>query len=103
MSAGNFDFRTKDPFWVVKNLGLLQRQAGVDPELGDLVCAYGRILTDLGLPLNFYQKIKSPALSFKQKSNRIKEQNPNLEPRVLNFLENYAAYFEVRQLPVVCV
>ena len=37
----------------IQNLGLLQRQAGVDPEVAELVVAYGRLLVDAGQRLQF--------------------------------------------------
>ena len=42
--------QTANKYVAVENLGLIQRQAGTDPELADLVCACARLLSDEGRP-----------------------------------------------------
>jgi retron-type reverse transcriptase len=93
--------KTDDRFLAVHNVSLLQRQAGVDPEVADLVIAYARILTDAGKPLIF-QFHGFPNGSHEQKIfGDLLSKNPDQDWRFLGFLAAYGATFERRGLVAI--
>ncbi len=89
---------TDNPYLALRNLNLIQRQAGVDPEIAELVGAYGRLLIDRGRPLEFHDS--DPAgtdpvfLSLRKK-------NPELDPRIADFLARYSRFMAARRLPAL--
>jgi RNA-directed DNA polymerase len=75
-----------DRHLTIHNLGLLQRQAGVDPEVAELVVAYGRLLVDSGQRLQF-EVGSFPSGSYEQQFlSRLRENNPEVDSRFLSFL-----------------
>ena len=93
---------TNDPYLAVHNLGLLQQQAGVDPEVAELVCAYARMRADAGKPLVFYNESASiRRLSRSVFHRRFIQKNRNMDPRFLDFLVRYANTMAGRGLPII--
>ena len=70
----------------IQNLGLLQRQAGVDPEVAELVVAYGRLLVDAGQRLQFEAGPFPSGSHEHQVLCRLRESNPGIDVRFLSFL-----------------
>jgi retron-type reverse transcriptase len=85
-----------DPYLAIHNLGLLQRQAGVDAAVAELVVAYGRLLVDGGEPLVFDRE-RAPAGSRERKwTLSLRHKNPEIDERFLRFLAAYCARMEAR-------
>ena len=94
-------FKTDDPYLATHNLGLLQRQAGVDPELADLVVAYARLVTDSGHPLNFEHAVFDPHTPEHRIHQRLILKNPDVDRKVLGFFAAYGASMVKGSLPVI--
>ena len=93
---------TDNKYLAVQNLGLVQRQAGVDPEIADLVCAFARLRTDAGRPLDFYEENASVDRMAQQFCNGwLVEKNADADPRLLSFLTSYGGTMASRRLPVI--
>ena len=93
---------TDNPYLAVQNLSLLQRQAGVDPEVADLVCAYARFCANAGKPVDFCDEPMSlDELSRQFIHRRFIRDNSELDPRFLGFLVAYGNQLAARGLPVV--
>ena len=93
---------TDNPYLAVQNLSLLQRQAGVDPEVTDLVCAYARLRANAGKSVVFYDEQASlDDLSRQFIHRRLVSSNSELDPRFLSFLVVYGNQLAARGLPVV--
>jgi len=93
---------TDDKYLAVRNLGLVQRQAGVDPEIADLVCAFARLRTDAGRPLEFYEEDASVDRMAQQFCHGwLVEKNADADPRLLSFLTSYGGTMASRRLPVI--
>ena len=69
----------------IQNLGLLQRQAGVDPEVAELVVAYGRLLVDAGQRLQFEAGPFPSGSHEHQVLCRLRESNPGIDCQVPQF------------------
>jgi RNA-directed DNA polymerase len=77
---------SRDLHLTIHNLGLIQRQAGVDPEVAELVVAYGRMMVDSGRLLSF-DSYPFPQNSCEQEVlNNLSEHNHDVDPRFLRFL-----------------
>lgn len=91
---------TRDKFLAIQNLRRLQRQAGVEHDIAELVAAYGRLLVDAGRPLSFelppFPSGSAEAAAF----NHLQRNNPAHDARLLRFLAAYAGFFRRRDLPV---
>jgi RNA-directed DNA polymerase len=81
---------TGDRHLAVLNLALIQRQAGVDPQIAELVVAWGRLLVDAGEPLHFDAGPFPPASAEQQFLSRLLANNPDIDRRFLNFLAAYS-------------
>ncbi|HPG00889.1 MAG TPA: retron St85 family RNA-directed DNA polymerase [Kiritimatiellia bacterium] len=93
---------TDNKYLAVQNLGLVQRQAGVDPEIADLVCAFARLRTDAGRPLDFYEEDPSVEKMSRQFCHAwLVEKNADADPRLLSFLTSYGSTMASRRLPIV--
>ena len=93
---------TDNKYLAVQNLGLVQRQAGVDPEIADLVCAFARLRTDAGRPLDFYEEDPSVEKMSRQFCHAwFVEKNADTDPRLLSFLTSYGSTMASRRLPIV--
>lgn len=94
--------QTANKYVAVENLGLIQRQAGTDPELADLVCACARLLSDEGRPWRFYDTSVTPTDTEDDfLSAWVGQKNPDADPRVRQFLQAYSRLLAVRRLPVL--
>jgi RNA-directed DNA polymerase len=83
-----------DRHLTVQNLGLIQRQAGVDREIAELVVAYGRLMVDSGQPLSF-EFPHSPSGSREHELlSRLRTMNREVDGRFLSFLAAWAAAME---------
>lgn len=94
--------QTDNPYLAVENLGRLQRQAGVDPEVAELVCAYARLQADAGEPMEFgpaEPKAEAGAGSFIHRW--LLERNRAADPRFLEFLVRYGDALAARKRPVI--
>jgi retron-type reverse transcriptase len=82
---------TADRYLAIHNLALLQRQAGVDTGVAELVTAYGRLLIDNREPL-VYDPRPFPSGSLEQACYAdIREKNPDVDSRFIAFLAAYSA------------
>lgn len=90
-----------DRYLAVHNLGLVQRQAGVDREVAELVQAYGRLRVDAGLPVEFAFTDFAHGTLEARVFNRIRTLNPDSDDRFLRFLAAYGAELERRNLPAI--
>lgn len=93
---------TSDRYLAIHNLSLLQRQAGVERRVAELVTAYGRLLVDNGQPLLFDPR---PFLAGSREEDRFLElqrHNPEVDSRFLAFLAAYTVRMVERgYLPIV--
>lgn len=94
--------QTANKYLAVENLGLLQRQAGVDPELAELVCACARLFSDSQKPWRFYGDGVTPAeLEHDFLCGWLAEKNPQMDPRLMEFFLRYSRIMAARRLPVI--
>lgn len=92
--------KTDDPILALQNLSLLQRQAGVDQEVSDLVCAYARLKIDSGQELDFSREAMSPEMLAGQPFHRwLFDKNTTVDSRFLSFLVSYSRVMAGRGLP----
>jgi retron-type reverse transcriptase len=75
---------------------LLQRQAGVDPAVAELVVAYGRLLADAGEPLVFDREPAPRGSPERKWALRLRHKNPEVDERFLRFVAAYCARMEAR-------
>ncbi len=83
-------------------MGLIQRQAGVDSEISELVCAYARLKSNRNEEVQIYRE--NVTLDDVSKHVTLKwflERNPQADPRFVDFLAAYSAQFSSRKLPVI--
>jgi retron-type reverse transcriptase len=92
---------TTNPYVALHSLGLIQRQAGVDPEIGELVTAYARLMIEAGEPLNFEPRVLVQDSPESEYYERLHEKNPKVDQRVIRFLAAYAGLMAGRGLPVL--
>jgi RNA-directed DNA polymerase len=85
-----------DRHLTVLNLGLVQRQAGVDPEIAELVVAYGRLMVDSGQPLSFDIPQFPIGSREHEHLSRLRIANQEVDARFLRFLAAWAAAMECR-------
>lgn len=101
-AKGEFIVKAHDPYLLVRNLGLVQRQAGVPREVAELVCAYARLCADSRKPLQFFDPSVSRDSLRRQFIYRwIVEKNPATDERFVSFLLKYARTMAARRLPVI--
>jgi RNA-directed DNA polymerase len=90
-----------DKYLAVHNIGMLQRQAGVDARVGELVQAHARLAVDAGQAVSFdfepFAKGTPEAALFR----RLSAANPHANARFLRFLAAYGGGFKRRALPVI--
>ena len=92
--------KTDNPYLYVRNLSLIQQQAGVDTETAELVCAYAKLKVDSRKPVEFHHEI--PDLSSFEKNpywGPFLEKNKAQDPRWLEFLIRYSKTMSGRRLP----
>ena len=83
--------QTNDPYLAIANLGLLQRQAGVDRQTAELVTTYARLLVDAGEPLLFDKRPFAVGSVEATQFAELKQKNPETDERFLAFLASYCA------------
>src|SRR5687767_12052264 len=88
--------RTPDRYLAIHNLTLLQRQAGVDPAVAELVTAYGRMVVDSGEPLSFDPRPFPPGSREETQFVDLQAKNPEADLRFLAFLAAYSARMQRR-------
>jgi retron-type reverse transcriptase len=93
--------KTKDPFLAVHNLGLLQRQAGVDPQVAELVTSYAKLLTNAGKPLDFKKQNFEIGSIERKLFDRLARKNPKMDQKFLSFLASYGGMLSRRGLPII--
>ena len=94
--------QTKNPYELVHLLGLCQRQAGVDKEVANLVCAYARLQADREHDIEFYSGTKADAKAGNDLLVReLAAKNPDVETRFIAFLRKYSRCLAARRLPVI--
>jgi RNA-directed DNA polymerase len=79
-----------DRYLVVHNLAQIQRQAGVDPDVAELVTAYARLRVDAAEPLTFDPRpfaAHSPELA---RFAELRRANRDLDERFIAFLAAYS-------------
>ncbi len=92
----------ENPYTLISNISLLQRQAGVDPDIAELVTAFTRIRADAGREIVFYpDEITREDLSTHFVHRWLVDRNPNVDPRVLQFLVSYSNLMSGRKLPFI--
>jgi RNA-directed DNA polymerase len=92
---------SNDRHLAVLNLGLIQRQAGVDPEVAELVVAYGRLMVDSGQPLRFDFGPFPPESREQCLFSGLCENNPEIDSRFLGFLAAWSVSMERRNRAAV--
>lgn len=89
----------------VEELGLVQRQAGVDREVEELTRAYARLMLDRGRAVTFYEEGAETAGRGEAERDYLcgwlARKNPGLDGRVLDFLRRYSRAMGARHLPVI--
>jgi retron-type reverse transcriptase len=95
------DLHTTDPFHAARGVGLLQQQAGVDPEVAELVQAYTRLLVDARRPLTFDPPPFAAGSIEERLFARLHRLNPSADERFLRFLAAYGGLLRARELPVM--
>lgn len=94
--------QTNNPYELVHLLGLCQRQAGVDKEVANLVCAYARLQADHGHNIEFYDGTKTEVEASRDLLIReLTAKNPDAEARFISFLRKYSRCLAARRLPVI--
>jgi retron-type reverse transcriptase len=93
--------KTENPYLAIHNLGLLQRQTGVDPEIADLVIAYARILADARRQFVFEKKSFEAGSPEQKIQKRIAAKNRDLDSKFISFLALYGGEMMRRGYPVI--
>jgi RNA-directed DNA polymerase len=84
----------------ISNLKEINKKAGVDPEIVDLIVAYANLCLKDKKEVNFY--INSPVIKTKKPTiKRFIEKNPHLDRRSLSFLVSYSEMMRDKGLPVI--
>ena len=84
----------------VSNLIEINKRAGVDPEVIDLIAAYGRLCLQQGKEPKFYEE-KTFFKTNKPTVKALIEKNPQLDKRSLSFLVSYAEMMRDSRLPFI--
>ena len=92
--------KTADRLLFARNLAALQKQAGVEREVADLVMAYARLCADRGKPAEFYGNPDAP-VPWNYALDKLLSRNPDVDPRAQQFLVAYNRSMHARRLPLV--
>ncbi|HEV8239568.1 MAG TPA: reverse transcriptase family protein [Thermoanaerobaculia bacterium] len=93
---------TADRHLAIHNLNLLQRQAGVERTVRELVVAYGRLCVDAEQPLVFDPRPFAPGSRAEERLRELRDLNPRTSDAFLAFLAAYSAAMADRGfLPLV--
>lgn len=85
----------------LSNLKTVNTQAGVEPELVDLIVAYARLRLEKHLDVTFYQEGIGQKIDKHPYIKAIIDKNKEVDPRVLNFLAAY--YLEMNNRRLLCI
>ncbi len=91
----------QEKYKTIEALNQLQRQAGADPEIKDLVCAYARACLDAGREPVMHDEDPSPSLRDDKHLKWIVERNPDIDLRLLDFFGRYSRTIGARRIPVI--
>jgi retron-type reverse transcriptase len=90
-----------DRYLALHDLGVAQRQAGVDKEVAELVVAYGRLRLDSGEPVGFDFAAADPASAEERLYDDLSVMNPGGDQRFLRFLAAYGALLAEHGVPPI--
>jgi retron-type reverse transcriptase len=91
---------TADRFLFTRNLAELQRQAGVEREVAELVVAHARLCADKAQPVEFYSSPDTP-VPWNYALDKLLSCNPDVDPRARQFLVSYNRLMHARRLPII--
>jgi len=97
MSRGT---ETIDRYLFCENIAELQRQAGVERGVAELVVAHARLCADSRRPVEFFTAGDS-SLPWDFTLQKLLERNPDIDPRAQQFLVAYNRAMHARRLPVI--
>ena len=81
---------TQDRYLAIHNLSLLQRQAGVEPDVAELVKSFGQLLVDSGKELEFDRLPFTEGSPEQQRFLFLQNKNPDVDSRFLAMLAAYS-------------
>ena len=93
--------KTDIRYLAIHNIGLLQRQAGVEPEVAELVVSYARLLSDAGKPMVFYRDRFTLSDEEKALLEKLVQDNPGQDPGFLKFMAAYGGEMARKGLPII--
>jgi retron-type reverse transcriptase len=93
--------KTDNRYLAVHNIGMLQRQAGVEPEVAELVVSYARLLSDAGKPMVFYRDWFTLSDDERALVKKLVQKNPGQDPGFLKFMAAYGVEMARKGLPVI--
>lgn len=91
---------TGDRFLFARNLAALQKQAGVEREVAELIVAHARLCADRGEPVEFYGDANAP-VPWNYALDKLLSRNPDVDPRARQFLVAYNRKMHSRRLPTI--
>ena len=97
MSRGT---ETTDRYLFAQNIAELQKQAGVERDVAELVVAHARLCADSRKPAEFYSSADSP-IPWNFALQKLLERNPDIDPRAQQFLAAYNRAMHARRLPTI--
>ena len=97
MSRGT---ETTDRYLFIRNIAELQKQAGVEPEVAELVMAHARLCADHRKPVAFYADADCP-VPWNFGLQKLIERNPGIDSRAQQFFVAYNRAMHARRLPTI--
>ena len=97
MSRGT---ETADRYLFAQNIAELQKQAGVERDVAELVVAHARLCADSRKPVEFYSATDS-TVPWNFALQKLMERNPDIDPRAQQFFVAYNRAMHARQLPTI--
>jgi retron-type reverse transcriptase len=91
---------TTDRYLFAQNIAELQKQAGVEREVAELVVAYGRLRADSRKPVEFYPTTDS-SVPWNFALQKLIDRNPEIDPRAQQFFVAYNCAMHSRRLPTI--
>jgi len=91
---------TGDRFLFARNLAALQKQAGVEREVAELVVAHARLCADRGKSVEFYDDADAP-VPWNYPLDKLLSRNPEVDPRAKQFLVAYNRHMQARRIPII--
>lgn len=91
---------TTDRYLFAQNIAELQKQAGVEREVAELVVAYGRLRADSRKPVEFYPTADS-AVPWNFALQKLLDRNPEIDPHAQQFFVAYNCAMHSRRLPTI--